>query len=697
MKTNKNLSKYFLIFLMLIIISTGCTQQTEKNKLPEAANGKLDLSFWDLEEDGIIYLKGNWEFYWEKLISPKEFVVLKENLEGVYINVPDAWNDYNPDIKREGFATYRLVITNINHEVPLGLDIPRISSSYKLWVNGNLLTDNGEIGITAEKSIPQSQPKTVFFNPEQDEIELILQISNFHHRNGGILENIKLGTEKQIKLAENWFLAFDLFVFGSLFVMGIYHLLFYFFRRKEISNLFFGAFCTIIGIRTLFVGRIFIFNLFPNIGWEAALKVEYLTFYLGTPLFILYLKSLLPREITNNVVGISIFISTVFSAIVLFNPVKYYAKYNILFQFYVIITILYLLYALFLACLRKRNGAIAISLAVVFFVSTIINDILYESSLIYLNKSLASISISSWGFLVFVFSQSMILSRKFTRAFSRIEEMTVNLQQLNEHLEDKVSARTIALEYSKKELEKAYEDLSAMEKSRTELLTNISHDLRSPMTSILGYANAINDGIVEDPEQIKKYLMRIKEKINGLNHLSQELFDLTQLESKNIKLEVKTISVGQLIQMVYKKYLLDVSKADINFKLSSDISSLSSHLVKVDMGRIDRAFANIIYNAINFTPKGGTISLDFNLNDLNNPTEIIIKFSDNGSGISENDLPHVFNRFFTGSKSRTSKKGGSGLGLAITKEIVEYHNGRVWVTSKPGYETTFYVALPLCT
>ncbi|MDW7674658.1 MAG: sensor histidine kinase [Bacillota bacterium] len=688
----------FLIFIVLIIL-TGCTQQANLEKLPESTKGSLDLSIWDLEEDGIISLKGSWEFYWKQLIEPEEFTD-GSALNPEFINVPAPWNNYNinnENLIGDGFATYRLLITTNQLNESLGLEIPKMWTAYKLWVNKDLLAANGNIGIKADNSIPQFQPRTVFFNPSEGDIEIIIQMSNYHHKNGGILENLRIGTEEQIKLMSNWHLAFDLFVFGSLFVVGIYHLIFYFYRRKERSNLYFGAFCTMIGIRALFVGKMFVFQLFPTFDWELALKVEYLTFYLGTPVFILYLKSILSREVSQKVINLSIATALIFSTLVLFNPVKVYAQYNIIYQVYVLFIIIYLIYALSLACLRKREGAIAIGLAVVFFVCTIINDILYESSLIYLSKSLATTSLSSWGFLVFVFSQSIILSRKFTKAFSKIEEITTNLQQLNESLEAKVIERTIALEGANEKLEKAYQDLSTMEKSRTDLLTNISHDLRSPMTSVLGYVNAISDGIVENPEQLKRYLQRIKERINGLNHLTQDLFDLTQLETRKLKLEPQQVSVEKLLQKIYEKYFLDVQTAGISFEFISanrGPSFQNSPFVEIDIDRVDRAFANIIYNAIKHAPKEGTISLDYYFNNTENPDEVIIKVTDNGLGIAPEDLPHVFNRFFTGSKSRTSG-GGSGLGLSIAKEIVEYHNGRIWVTSKPE-ETTFYLSLPLC-
>ncbi|OEF97085.1 sensor histidine kinase [Desulfuribacillus alkaliarsenatis] len=707
------LSLLAIIFMLLI----GCAQQSINERPPIAINGVIDLSNWDLDEYVRVNLEGTWEFYWEQLIEPSVFSEtrstesLPSQRHGLlnnknYINVPSAW-------PQAGYATYRLIVVLeqqskrqeyspekqelISQQITnhLALHIPKLSTAYTLWINNELIASNGIVGMESDATIPHTEPKFVTFDTNNDSLDIVIQASNFHHSTGGILKNISLGTEDFITTFSNWQIAFDLIVFGSLFVVGIYHLIFYFYRKKEASNLYFGVFSIIVGIRALLVGTAFIFQLFPNFNWELALTIEYLTFYLGTPIFILYLRSILPQEISLKVIQLSIVISIFFSALVVLTPVRIYSQFNIYYQIIAIFLILYLLYALILACTRRRDGAIAIGLAVLFFVSTIINDILYENSLIFQSKSIIAASLSSWGFLVFVLSQSIILSRKFTKAFTRIEEMTENLKQLNESLEDKVNERTLALETSNKKLEQAYTDISNMEQSRSELLTNISHDLKSPMASVLGYANAILDGTIDTPEQQKRYLQRIKERIQGLNHLTEDLFDLTQLEARKLKLQVSTVSVEHLLQFVYKKYLQDVKSAQIQFIFEKNDSPciLKTLSIEVDIERIDRAFANIIYNAIKFTPAEGTISLDYDCLPADNPSEIIFKITDNGVGITADDLPQVFNRFFTGSKSRTNS--GSGLGLSITKEIIEYHNGRIWVTSTPSIETTFYISLPL--
>ena len=274
---------------------------------------------------------------------------------------------------------------------------------------------------------------------------------------------------------------------------------------------------------------------------------------------------------------------------------------------------------------------------------------------------------------------------------SCLHHLVMQLKESNEILENKVRERTSALEQSNKRLEDTNNDLSKLQKSRLDLLSNISHDLKTPMTSIQGYVDAILDGIVTEPQKQEQYLRRIQVKIGGLIKLTQELFELTQLESRNITLNLQNIPVDSILRQIYDKYNLDIESAGI--KINTDIPALAVFpCVMVDIDRIERVFSNLIFNAIKFKgAENSTIVIGFDVS----ANEVTFKVKDNGIGIAEQDIYHIFDRFYMGSKARTSSSDGHGLGLAIAKEIVEYHGGRIWVESKLGQGSTFYIALPI--
>lgn len=271
------------------------------------------------------------------------------------------------------------------------------------------------------------------------------------------------------------------------------------------------------------------------------------------------------------------------------------------------------------------------------------------------------------------------------------------------------------------ERKKVEEDLLRIEKSRRHLLTNISHELRTPITSIQGYLEAMLDGVVAEPLRQWKYLKIIHSRVLALNRLIQDLFQLTQLESRQIAFNLYQIPVNNLLEHIYEKYEVDVKNAGLNFAFENQALCESSVRVAVDPDRIEQVFANLIFNAIKHTPPGGSIAIGYEITaDATQPSAIqgnlttdvniakniiseeqtrqnvLIKIKDTGSGIPQEDLPLIFERFYKGSKSRNSALGGSGLGLSIAKEIVEFHGGKIWAESKQGEGSTFCFTLPVC-
>lgn len=252
---------------------------------------------WEKEEvkleESVVLLDGQWEFFWNRLIDPGK-VEAASSTE--YIEVPSSWNKYIGNEKQSGYgyATYRLQFKAAEN-IKLGLKIPRMFTAYKLWVNGELIATAGEVGKTREAMTPQYLPQVALFETQQGVSEILVQVSNFHHRSGGMLESIHLGGERQIVKLRDINLAGELIIFGSLICIGLYHLALFFFRKENISSLYFALFCILIGIRTLIVGERFFIYLFPDFSWEIAHKIQTLSFYLTVPLILMFFKSIYPQ------------------------------------------------------------------------------------------------------------------------------------------------------------------------------------------------------------------------------------------------------------------------------------------------------------------------------------------------------------------------------------------------------------------
>ncbi|WP_368505580.1 sensor histidine kinase [Alkalihalophilus sp. As8PL] len=225
------------------------------------------------------------------------------------------------------------------------------------------------------------------------------------------------------------------------------------------------------------------------------------------------------------------------------------------------------------------------------------------------------------------------------------------------------------------------------EKARKELIASISHDLRTPLSSIKGYVEGLTDGVIQNEKMQQKYLNVIKAKTIQLDHLIEDLFDYTKLELGQFSMMKEQLDSRLFFQMVVQEAQLDVSEKEVQIDVAGDIPSV---LMNIDPVRINQVMTNLIDNAVRY---GGTkIELSFEQEVSLN--EITVHLQDNGLGISKDDLPFVFDQFFRGDKSRSQDLGGTGLGLAITKSIVEAHAGRIWVKSSIGVGTTFSFTLP---
>lgn len=684
MRVLKN-KKWLQIVIILCILSllSGCKWTANSNL--SASQGVLDLTDWNFDQNGIIRLHGEWDFYWGELLTPDDFANNTERLPD-WIRLPGSWNDHTRNgqkIGSFGYATYRLIVQKPKSEKHLALNIKAMSTAYNLWVDGELLATNGVVGTSEDTMQPQYLTKRVFFTPQTESIEIVVQVANFKHRRGGMWESIELGTANQIIEKSERLTGLQMLLLGSLMIMGLYQIGLFAIRKRDSAPLYFGIFCLLIGTRSFMVGEASFYKIFPNINWEVALKLEYISAYIGLPIFVKYVHKLYPKICSVKITTLSLVLGVISCSIVLLTSSKFYTQYLNIYQAVIFITIFYLIYVLILAILYKEKGSILISFGVIFYALTVINDILYY------NEWIPSADLNIFGLFVFVFTHSFILSIKFSKSFSDVENRSGQLQEVNISLEEKVRERTQALEEFNRHLSRANIELFRMEESRRHLLSNISHDLRTPMTSIQGYIEAFLDDVVVDPEEQRKYMQLIHTKTLGLNRLIHDLYQLSQLEARQITFTFEYIDVRELVADIAQKYETDIENAELQFQLHS-LAPEENCMIYVDPGRLDQVFSNLIFNAIHFTPKGGRITLSCVRNKNESMEEvIIIKVKDTGAGIEKEKLPYVFDRFYKVSGTRNTSAGGSGLGLAIAKEIVLSHAGQIWVESTPESGSTF--------
>lgn len=243
-------------------------------------------------------------------------------------------------------------------------------------------------------------------------------------------------------------------------------------------------------------------------------------------------------------------------------------------------------------------------------------------------------------------------------------------------------------------MKNAETQLRSAKQSRDLLLSYVSHELKTPITSIIGYVNALNDGTVATPKGRSDALEIISSKALLLEHLINDLFQLSKLESNQFSFDLMHLSALDLSQQLISKHTLDIKSAGIRPVIELDSKALSGKNIIADPKRIDQVFTNIIFNAIKYTEPKSKIKIKFGTDQ--DQKNYVVSISDNGVGIPQEDLPYIFDRFYkTHTPTRLGKEPGSGLGLTISKEIITAHKGSISVKSNLGKGSTFTFSIPI--
>jgi signal transduction histidine kinase len=252
---------------------------------------------------------------------------------------------------------------------------------------------------------------------------------------------------------------------------------------------------------------------------------------------------------------------------------------------------------------------------------------------------------------------------------------------------DEVAALAASFNRMAERLQDADRQQREIDRLRRDLVAWASHDLQTPLTAIRVQIEALVDGVVDDPATIQRYLQSTKRQVNDLSLLLHDLFQVAQLDAGGLVIQPTACSLSDLISDTLESFSALASERDVQLSGSAapDIDP-----AMIDAPRIGRVLNNLIGNALRHTPANGMVKVTA----AREGAHVLIEVTDTGEGISPDDLPFIFERFYRGEKSRNRDTGGSGLGLAIASGIVREHGGEIWVKSQPEAGTTFHVSLP---
>ncbi|MDE6639492.1 MAG: HAMP domain-containing histidine kinase [Acetatifactor sp.] len=300
-------------------------------------------------------------------------------------------------------------------------------------------------------------------------------------------------------------------------------------------------------------------------------------------------------------------------------------------------------------------------------------------------------------FLILIFTSIMLTRWIHRGVFHPVTELNVAMQKIKDGnfeyaLETNIKGEIGDLYHNYEDmrlrLKESTEENRESEKQNRELISNISHDLKTPITAIKGYVEGIMDGVADTPEKMDKYIKTIYNKANDMERLINELTYYSGIDNNRIPYNFHRINVADYFGDCLEEVGIDLEQRGIELNYSNLASP--DTVVIADPEQMKKVINNIISNSIKYMDKPhGTIDIRI----LDEVDSIRIEIEDNGKGIAQKDLGRIFERFFRTDASRNSAQGGSGIGLSIVKKIIEDHGGYIWATGKEGEGTCIHFVL----
>ncbi|MDQ6670299.1 MAG: ATP-binding protein [Chloroflexota bacterium] len=356
--------------------------------------------------------------------------------------------------------------------------------------------------------------------------------------------------------------------------------------------------------------------------------------------------------------------------------------------------------ALLIRLAGARVGSVRLRVALASGVGLLITvvNVLTTSALMFLNTHdlallLLLLAFSAVVSLAFAYAVSGMLTAQvgdLGRAAGRLAEGDLSAR-VGGHGSDEIGRLAAAFDDMAEQLQQAFDRERGLEAGRRELISAVSHDLRTPLATTRAMVEALADGVVTGKADTQRYLRLILQETHHLSRLIDDLFELSQIDSGALRLRCLSIDVAQLVSETVAAY--HAPAADRSVRIDESIGpGLESSRIQADPERLQRVLRNLLDNALHHTPSGGTIQVGAAAAGR----EVQLNVSDSGPGIAADELERIFDRFYRSERSRRRDEpaGGSGLGLAIARGLIQAHQGRIWAEPSPLGGVSIQIRLP---
>ncbi|GAB3896220.1 hypothetical protein GCM10028803_13570 [Larkinella knui] len=666
------------MFLALLLGALALVCRAQKNRIPVAQNGVIDLSSYSHASTEPVSLRGEWFFKWNQFADSSSLSASKN-----YISVPGNWHSYTKSFtlfpQDLGHGTYGLRIILPDSGQQWALRIPPIRTAYKLFVNGQLVAQTGQLA-TDRSMKPGTNSTVVSFPVPGREAFLLIQVANYHFAYGGIWKSLELGHPAILSQSREKSILISAFIIGVLFIIGLYHFVLYALRQQDRAPFLFGTLCLLAAFRESFNSESLFFLIFPEANWFLANKALYCAFPIGIIGLTLYLQCLFPDLITAVFKKSIVALNLAFLALVLFTPATTYSAWGTLISPLAILECGYFFSISFRAFRLKKEGGFILFCDMIILAVCVFNDSLYQAGIIHTYYLLST------AVVLFTLCQSLLLAIRFSSAFARTEALTIDLKTANQVIEQ------MALKRQEADRRKEVEEV------KNRFFANITHEFRTPLTLIISPIEQLVRTTADSPtierSVINNTLATIHRNARQLLQLINQLLDLSKLESGSLKVRESQGDAVQFMNDLVNSFRITAEMKGI--QLTYQPGQLPEQLL-FDDDKWGKIGSNLLSNALKYTPSGGSVRVDLVTESFGTAGQMLLRLSvsDTGTGIAADQIPHIFDRFYQVDDSRTRPYEGTGIGLALVKELTDLLKGRISLESEVGKGTTITVACPV--
>ncbi|WP_170936597.1 hybrid sensor histidine kinase/response regulator [Paenibacillus aquistagni] len=613
--------------------------------------GGVDLSRCSFDKKEPIALEGRWQFY------PNQFLYMEgaepnASIGSTYVDVPHRWNTSNWPLfhNKVQYATYKLKLKLPEKVANYAIRLVNVKTASQVFVDGKLVGQRGKVGATFKEAESYNQPYTVYFSAASDEVELLLQVSNFDfNANRGISEAIYIGSPESIHHYEKRQGFFDIILISCLLFMGLYFFGEHIHRRDGRSPIYFPLFCLFGVVYFASHGEKLLMEWLPHLPNEVFVKIQMLS-SMGVSYFFLihiytqlkpYASAWLVRALSYYTAGIALFLIIV--------PTAFYTQFMYALLLVNLFGLAYIILISLRAVQAGMEGSFYILISVLAAMQVIVMMVAKAGWIGYYNN------IPPIGILVFVLAQGLFFSSRFSNAYEQIK-------QLSQQLMNKM-------------------------KEQEQFLVRTSHELKTPLNAIMNISQSMIEGAGGRLNAAQESdLKLVNSTAHRLSHLVKDILDAEQLKNERIRLYPKVIDIYPVVSVI-----VDIFR-HLNMKQELQIMNevrADEHFVVGDENRLSQILYNLLDNALKHT-EAGSIRIVCEHREGFEAVSVI----DTGVGIAEDQWNSIFTEYKQVERSSYTDTSGIGIGLPIAKQLVERQGGDMRVRSVLGAGSTFTFTLP---